>query len=322
MILMKQRLAFFLLLASSLVFLNSGCNEGSIDSPLNNLTFLNVRLTDAPLAIDEVNIDLQSILVKGPGGSEEIELNTNAGIYNLLDLQNGIDALVANAMVSLEEIRQVRLILGEDNTVVVDGEEYELKVPSGSQSGLKINLCLDLTGMPQYDLILDFDAAESVHQTGNNRYMLRPVIRVVNPDATCGGGDDGLDIDDLPVDLQQYLEDNYDGYNFTAEMDELCGAVEVIRVNARDGNVRVSLFFGLNGAFLQSAEEIDPSDINNNDVLGTIANDYSDYDEIEEAYLVNRFDDEVRYEVALLNSQNNERAYVVFDEGGMVLCEE
>jgi hypothetical protein len=124
--------------------------------------------------------------VKGPGGSEEIELNTNAAIYNLLDFQNGIDVLVANAMVSLEEIRQVRLILGEDNTVVVDGVEYDLRIPSSSQSGLKIQVCLDLTGTPQYDLILDFDAAESVRQIGNGQYKMHPVIRVVNPDAQCG----------------------------------------------------------------------------------------------------------------------------------------
>ncbi|MCB0597028.1 MAG: DUF4382 domain-containing protein [Lewinellaceae bacterium] len=184
---MKQKFTRFLLAAGLLAaLLNSGCNEGEIDSPLSNLTLLNIRLTDAPLAIDEVNIDLQSILVKGPGGQEEILLNTNAGIYDLLDLQNGIDVLVANAMVSLDEIRQVRLVLGDDNTVVVDGVEYGLTIPSGSQSGLKIQVCLDLTGMPQYDLILDFDAAESVHQLGNGRYMMRPVIRVVNPDASCG----------------------------------------------------------------------------------------------------------------------------------------
>ena len=93
---MKQKCTHFLLLAGLLAtLLNSGCNGGVIDFPINNLTLLNIRLTDAPLDVDEVNIDLQSIWVKGPGGSEEIELNTNAGIYDLLDLQNGIDVLVA-----------------------------------------------------------------------------------------------------------------------------------------------------------------------------------------------------------------------------------
>lgn len=182
---MKLTIARFLLLALPLALLNPGCNEGNDDAPLNHMSLLTVRLTDAPLDVDEVNIDLQSILVKGPGGSEEITLNTNAGIYNLLDLQNGIDVLVANAMLSLDEIRQVRLVLGENNTVVVDGEEFDLKIPSGSESGLKIQVCLDLAGMPRYDLILDFDAAQSVFQSGNGRYMMHPAIRVVNPDARC-----------------------------------------------------------------------------------------------------------------------------------------
>ena len=321
---MKQKFTHILLLAGLLATLfNSGCNEGIIDSPLNNLTFLNIRLTDAPLDIDEVNIDLQSILVKGPGGSEEIELNTNAGIYDLLDLTNGIDVIVANAMISLDEIRQVRLVLGEFNTVVVDGVEHDLKIPSGSQSGLKIQVCLDLTGMPQYDLILDFDAAESVFQTGNGKYMMHPVIRVVNPDAVCGGnGNNNLNIDDLPDDLQLYLENNYAGYNFTAEMDELCGAVEVIKVNARDGVTRISLFFDLNGGFLQSAEEIERIDLDPDVEVTITTGPYQDFDQFEEAFLVNRFDGMARYEVALENSQNNERIYLVLDEDGMVLCEE
>lgn len=330
-ILMKQKLVFFFLLASSLAIFSSGCYEGSIDSPVNNLTFLKVRLTDAPLDIDEVNIELRSILVKGPGGSEEIELNTNAAIYNLLDYQNGIDVLVADAMVSLHEIRQVRLVLGDDNTIVVDGEEYDLMVPSGSQSGLKINLCLDLSGTPQYDLILDFDAAESVHRLGNGRYMMRPVIRVVNPDAACSGGDDGgggdndgdLDIDDLPPNTLQYLENNYDGYGLATEYNELCGGIEVILVEAEDPNTGVvtDVYFRLNGNFIQANEPIEPTGLDP-DVAAAIAADYPDYDELEEAYLATRFNGEVRYEVKLRNSQNNDRVYLVFDEDGMVLCEE
>ncbi|MCB9265236.1 MAG: DUF4382 domain-containing protein [Lewinellaceae bacterium] len=319
---MKQKFTRFLLLLGTLALLNSGCNEGSIDSPLSHLTFLNIRLVDAPLAIDEVNIDLQSILVKGPGGSEEIVLNTNAGIYNLLDLTNGIDALVASAMVSLNEIRQVRLILGEDNTVVVDGVEHDLKIPSGSQSGLKIQVCLDLTGMPQYDLILDFDAAASVFQNGNGQYRMHPVIKVVNPDASCGGNGNGnLQISSLPDDLQNYLLNNYDGYSFTARRDVLCGGMDVYNVTARDGNTRINLFFDLNGGFLQSSEDLDPM-LLDADVQTTISNDYSAYDVIVESYLINRFDGEIRYEVSLKNSQNNERVYLVFDEDGGVLCEE
>ena len=49
---------------------------------------------------------------------------------------------------------------------------------------------------------------------------------------------------------------------------------------------------------------------------------YQDFDQFEEAFLVNRFDGMARYEVALENSQNNERIYLVLDEDGMVLCEE
>ena len=152
---------------------------------IETITSLNIRLTDAPINLDEVNIDLQQVIIKGQEGKQEIPLATNAGIYNLLDLQNGIDALIANAEIQLSQITEVRLVLGENNNVVVNDETFELKIPSGSQSGLKIKLCLDLTDMPQYDLLLDFDAAASVHATGNGKYLMKPVIKAKNPDAQC-----------------------------------------------------------------------------------------------------------------------------------------
>src|SRR4051812_37474766 len=58
-------------------------------------TTLNVRMTDGPAAVEEVNIDLRSVEVKLANDSSHwLTLNSNAGIYNLLGLQNGIDTLI------------------------------------------------------------------------------------------------------------------------------------------------------------------------------------------------------------------------------------
>jgi hypothetical protein len=72
----------------------------------------------------------------------------------------------------------LRLILGTNNTVVIDGISYELKTPSGQISGYKIKMDpqpLELGGL--YRLIIDFDVSVSVHETGNGKYMLKPVVR-------------------------------------------------------------------------------------------------------------------------------------------------
>jgi hypothetical protein len=74
-------------------------------------------------------------------------------------------------------IEQIRLILGPNNYVKVNGQTYTLETPSAQQSGLKINLHQDVSAGLLYKLLLDFDAARSIVRTGSGKYMLKPVIR-------------------------------------------------------------------------------------------------------------------------------------------------
>ena len=55
-------------------------------------------------------------------------------------------------------------------------EHHNLTVPIGMQSGLKLNHEFAIEGGDLFKITLDFDAARSVHLTGNGRHMLRPVI--------------------------------------------------------------------------------------------------------------------------------------------------
>lgn len=175
-----------------IVGLISSCKKEQVSSPINNdepitdpvsntsETMFNVRMTDAPLGVEEVNIDLELVVLFGSDDNQDsISLGTNAGIYNLLDFQNGLDTLIASSMITLDTVKQVRLILGEDNTIKVDGDLYDLKTPSAQQSGLKIKVDVPLDSLSIYNLILDFDADESIHQTGNDKWMLKPVIKVL-----------------------------------------------------------------------------------------------------------------------------------------------
>ncbi|MBV6439170.1 MAG: hypothetical protein EPGJADBJ_00807 [Saprospiraceae bacterium] len=140
---------------------------------------LNIRLTDGPGDYQQVNVDIREVRIKtSDDTSQWITLNTAAGIYDLLQLQNGVDTLVAtdtlNAPVALKE---VRFVLGDSNTVMIDSVLYPLTTPSAQQSGLKIkvdkNLNLDIN-----TLIFDFDAEQSIVETGNGAYILKPVIKV------------------------------------------------------------------------------------------------------------------------------------------------
>ncbi len=142
-----------------------------------------VRLTDAPGNFTAVNIDLQAVELTGNG--KAVTLNVNPGIYNLLDFTNGIDTLIATGSVTLKKVQQIRLILGTNNSVVVDSVKYPLTIPSGSESGLKLQVHQELQPGVAYSVLLDFDANQSVVLTGNGTYQLKPVIRTIT-DAISG----------------------------------------------------------------------------------------------------------------------------------------
>jgi hypothetical protein len=138
---------------------------------------LRVRLTDAPTALDEVNVDLQQVQVKMDRDSASwVSLTTKAGIYNLLDLQNGVDTLIAEGDVGAGTVKEIRLVLGNNNSVVANGETHDLTIPSGSQSGLKIKISKPMRTTLD-SLVIDFDAALSVKQERDG-YRLRPVLRI------------------------------------------------------------------------------------------------------------------------------------------------
>jgi len=160
-----------LLLAGTITFFS--CDK---DNTSGNSNF-RVKLTDAPAAWDSVNIDIREVRVNLRNDSAGwISLNTNAGVYNLLGLQNGVDTLLATGTVQAGTLQELRLILGPNNTVVVGGVSFPLTIPSGSESGLKIKVGKNITaGLDS--VIVDFDAALSIKSEPGG-YKLRPVLRI------------------------------------------------------------------------------------------------------------------------------------------------
>jgi hypothetical protein len=73
-------------------------------------------------------------------------------------------------------LSQLRLVLGSQNSVKVDGVLYPLTVPSGSTSGLKVNVHQEISENSPVVIFLDFDAAQSV-SLNSSGYRFHPVIR-------------------------------------------------------------------------------------------------------------------------------------------------
>jgi len=172
----KIRILSMALLLVLTIFVLVSCSKEK------NKSRLSVYLTDAPGAYDAVNIDIVGVEIKGSsdqGDNGWQPLSVNAGNYNLLEYTNGMDTLLSSVELGAGRISQLRLILGTNNTIVVNGSILPLPLytPSAQTSGLKFNIHADLVGGVEYKLWVDWDANRSIVVTGANSYKLKPLIR-------------------------------------------------------------------------------------------------------------------------------------------------
>ncbi len=154
----------------------TGCKKNA------NTSKVEIRITDSPANYDALNLDIQRVeyhLNQGNQNSGWSVLDDTPRMIDILKLTNGLDSLIASAEIPSGRISQIRLILGSNNTIVVNGTMRNITVPSGNQTGLKLNVQTNLEAELTYRFLLDFDVAKSVVVTGNNNYMLKPVIRVI-----------------------------------------------------------------------------------------------------------------------------------------------
>ena len=165
-----------LIILFSLTSVITMCRKKETPEPAKPTSYY-VNMTDAPAIYSAVNVDVKGVEITGNG--QAILLNTNAGIYNLLNFSNGTDTLIAQGSLNIDKVQQIRLILGPNNSVVDSNGSHPLTIPSGSESGLKLQVHQILQAGVAYYVLLDFDANQSVVKEGNGSYSLKPVIRTV-----------------------------------------------------------------------------------------------------------------------------------------------
>jgi hypothetical protein len=170
--LISQKMMYVVFIGLQILFVSSCKNE-------TDKAHLTVNMTDAPANYDAVKVDVQGVEIISDNGNS-LMLNASAGIYNLLELSNGLDTLIATGDLDPQKVTQIRLILGSNNTVVVDGVVYALQTPSASQSGLKLQINQTFEPGVSYNILLDFDANKSIVSLGNGAYQLKPVIRTID----------------------------------------------------------------------------------------------------------------------------------------------
>ena len=155
-----------------------------------NTGTLEIRLTDAPtdLNIEKVMITITDVSVHA-AGSDKTTNTTNATnitagwktivstpqTFDLMQLQNNVSAALGSEELVAGKYTQIRLAVS-DASVTIDGEDYALTVPSDS---IKLNHPFNVIAGETTTLTLDFDALQSIRETGKGSYKLQPTIKVI-----------------------------------------------------------------------------------------------------------------------------------------------
>lgn len=187
----------------------TACGGGGGSTGEGSLT---LGVTDAPVdSADNVFVQFSSVTLKPSGADDDADPgngddNANGGNdddaddnpafltiefdepkrIDLLEQQNGnSELLVENESIPAGDYEWVRLgvDLGEGETVIVIGDTtFDLSIPSGAQTGLKLVTPFTVDEGGTLDLTIDFELRKSVVEARPGEFKLKPVLRLVNND--------------------------------------------------------------------------------------------------------------------------------------------
>lgn len=202
-----------LILIAATAALASACGGGDGDGPTDGR--VSVSLTDMPVDhAEQVVVSVTGVAFKPEGSGPEFVADFTPRSIDLLQYQNGETAvLLQNMPMEAGRYQWLRLMVEteqnvRDSYIVIDGQECELNVPSGAETGLKMHRPIDVPAGGSLALTIDFDLHKSIHTPPGlasgacaTGYLMRPTLRLVN-DADVGAIDGTVSFEagSVPVD--------------------------------------------------------------------------------------------------------------------------
>lgn len=154
----------------------TGCSSNNNSSSEGQME---VKLHDAPGMFGAVQLNIQKIEVKNSSSTSSnswVTISNQPMTINLLDLTNGNSKIIASSNVKSGTYTTLRLILGSNNKVEVNGSMMNLNLSSSAQSGVDVNINTKVDAQNNATLLLDFDVARSITSNLMGSFKLNPVV--------------------------------------------------------------------------------------------------------------------------------------------------
>jgi hypothetical protein len=183
-----------LAVAAALAVGSVGCSDSPSSPSLSGGNF-NVRLRDAPFAdAKAVLVTFSSVRAHRSDSDWTVVPFINAATTRTCDLKKleTSEDVLGSAALPAGHYTQVRLVVQSatlffDNTSTGSacassiappaGASAVLEIPSGE---VKLNREFDITSSSTMTMLLDFDGNQSIHLTGNGKYMMSPVVTILS----------------------------------------------------------------------------------------------------------------------------------------------
>lgn len=201
---MKKLIKIGLMFIAGVLILATSCTQNDSEG-MGGKGTLSLLLTDAPFPsnlVDQTVVTIDKIEIRSTLAltgtttctycdnlSQFTTLYEGDGkTFDLLDLQNGITEELANVDLEPGSYDLIRMHVAKAEVVLKNGTSYDLKIPSGSTSGIKIKITPELlieSGV-ESTILLDFDVSKSFIVQGNPKtpagikgFLFKPVLRAM-----------------------------------------------------------------------------------------------------------------------------------------------
>jgi len=138
-----------------------------------------IKITDKPVSeeITSVLVTISKVEVHKSGYEDEsgwITIMNEEKEFDLIQIED-VEEFLTSKIVDVGKYTQIRLYVS-NASITIGGKQMELDIMGNS---VKLVNEFDIEEGRITELILDFDAEESVIETGNGRYNLKPTIKVI-----------------------------------------------------------------------------------------------------------------------------------------------
>jgi hypothetical protein len=173
-----------------------GCS-GSPSGPSGPSGTLNLRITDSPFgSAKAVLVTFSEVSMHRDGDWEKVPFADGSSptwTCDLKKLENSAQDLLGTGPLEAGQYTMIRLMVQSakiylDNSAVSPtpcaksipepaGAAHSMTIPSGE---VKLNGAFTVSVDTATTILIDYDGASSVHETGNGNYTMNPVVRIVS----------------------------------------------------------------------------------------------------------------------------------------------